>query len=195
MLRGSRSNPDASFTTSLAFLRLTQHPVFVAIFMFAALWISVRNSASLAKLGDTEPNYHGHPQIYMIAIADKFFQHKYSTLFEAMKNYASQYGYQWRIIGEPGSEPYCENKYNVYFFRKHCIVSNWMKKETKFGDRVFVFDADVVPYRTHVSLNHWLEFEEDLIFYDRTWNTEVAAGNYMAKNTNASRHFLLRWAD
>lgn len=70
-----------------------------------------------------------------------------------------------------------------------------MKKETKFGDRVFVFDADVAPYRTHVSLNHWLEFEEDLIFYDRTWNTEIMAGNYMAKNTNASQNFLMRWAN
>lgn len=133
---------------------------------------------------------------YMIAIADKSFQQRYDPIFNKMSTYASKYGYEWRVIGDTGTEPECEERFQVYFFRKHCIVAKWMQRETKPGDRVLVFDADVVPYRTHTALEHWLHLssEDDLVFYDRTWNDEVMAGNYLVKNTKQGQNFLMGWA-
>ena len=134
-------------------------------------------------------------QIYMIAVADEMFRARYVPIFEAMSSYASQHGYKWLVLGDAGSEPMCEQKYADFFFRKHCIVSKWMQRHAMTGDWIFVFDSDVVPYRTSVPLTHWLKNDEDLIFYDRAMNTEVAAGNYAVRNTAATRDFLMRWAD
>jgi hypothetical protein len=62
-------------------------------------------------------------------------------------------------------------------------------------DTVFVFDSDVVPYRVHEPLDHWTDFEEDVItLYTRTWSNEIAAGNYAVRNTVAGREFLRTWA-
>ena len=137
----------------------------------------------------------GGNTIYMVAVADKMFQQRYAVIFDSMSKYAHRHGYQWRVIGDTGTEPYCEQKYADFFFRKHCIVAKWMEKVTNRGDRIFVSDSDVVPYRTDVPLLHWSDLDEDLIFYDRTWNTEVAAGNYAVRNTLDTQNFLLGWAD
>ncbi|KAL3794977.1 hypothetical protein ACHAW5_010558 [Stephanodiscus triporus] len=134
-------------------------------------------------------------QIFMIAVADEMFRARYAPIFKAMSSYASQLGYKWLVLGDAGSEPMCEQEYADFFFRKHCIVSKWMQRHAMTGDRIFVFDSDVVPYQTSLPLTHWLKNDEDLIFYDRAMNTEVAAGNYAVRNTAATRDFLMRWAD
>jgi hypothetical protein len=63
--------------------------------------------------------------------------------------------------------------------------SEWMQRHAMIGDRIlFVFDSDVVPFRTRVPSTHWLKNEEDLIFHDRALNTEVMAGNnYAVRNS------------
>ena len=134
--------------------------------------------------------------VFMISIADESFQKRYSVLFRAMSTYASKYGYKWQVLGKSETDSECEEKHSRYFFRKHCIVAHWMEKATKPGDRILVFDADVVPYRIDTSLDYWLNktLEDDLVFYDRTWNSEVMAGNYLIKNTEQSRNFLMDWA-
>jgi len=133
-------------------------------------------------------------QIFMVAVADEKFRARYAPVFKAMALYASQQCYIWLVLGDTGSEPLCEQKYADFFFRKHCIVSEWMRMHAMIGDWIFVFDSDVVPYRTSIPLTHWLKNEGDLIFYDRAMNTEVAAGNYAVRNTAATRDFLMRWA-
>lgn len=136
--------------------------------------------------------------VYMISIADGSFRRRYGPLFDAMSAYATSHGYEWRVLGENETHSECgEERYPTFFFRKHCIVSKWMEGETRPGDRVMVFDADVVPYRARHSLDYWLKWtlDDDLVFYDRTWNSEVMAGNYLVKNTEAGRNFLLGWAE
>lgn len=76
------------------------------------------------------------------------------------------------------------------------MVSKFLQKNTTQGDTVFVSDSDVVPYRVQSSLDHWLNLTkfEDLAFYDRIWNPELAAGNYMVRNTAKAQEFLMGWA-
>ncbi len=132
--------------------------------------------------------------IHMVAVADKSFQARYAVIFDSMSKYASKHGYHWHVIGDSGTEPLCEQKYQVFFFRKHCIIASWMDRETNVGDKVFVFDSDVVPYRTNIPLYHWTYLIEDIILYERTWNNEIAAGNYLVSNSEAAKGFLMRWA-
>ena len=171
-------------------------PLFTAIAIIIVVIYVIGLNGVLKVLADYKNiSKSDRIQIYMIAVADEMFRARYAPIFKAMSSYASQHGYKWLVLGDAGSEPMCEQKYADFFFRKHCIVSKWMQRHAMTGDRIFVFDSDVVPYRTSVPLTHWLKNDKDLIFYDRAMNTEVAAGNYAVRNTAATRDFLTRWAD
>ena len=100
-----------------------------------------------------------------------------------MNAYARRYGYRSDVIGCQGSEPECERRFRNFFFRKHCVVNKFLQKNTTQGDAVFVSDSSIVPYRLQSSLDRWLNLTkfEDLAFYDRKMNPEVAAGNYMVR--------------
>lgn len=131
------------------------------------------------------------PQVYMLAVADESFKQLYSFLFDKMERYASMHGHTWLVLN---TDPVCEEAFGDYFFRKHCIVAKWMENYSEVGDRIFVFDSDVAPYRYQDPLEHWLRFTEDVILYERTWNQEIMAGNYCVRNTKATRKFLMEWA-
>ena len=146
------------------------------------------------------------PGVYLVAVADKSFQKRYAPMFQAMDTYANRYGYNWTIIGKQeaqedeevdASARYDCSKYQVYFFKKHCMVAQWTLRNTNSGDSVFVFDSDVAPYRTQTPLDFWMDLfvENDVVFYDRSWNPELMAGNYMVRNNAQALDFLVGWAD
>ena len=58
-------------------------------------------------------------------------------------------------------------------------------------------DADVVGVPSNASLKPWFDLakENDLVFYERSWNFEIMAGNYIVKNSEYARGFLLRWSN
>jgi len=62
------------------------------------------------------------------------------------------------------------------------------------NDLVVVFDSDVVPDRPTISLENWTSTGEDIVLYERIWNTEIATGNYIARNNHRARSFLREWA-
>jgi hypothetical protein len=83
------------------------------------------------------------------------------------------------------------------FFLKHCLIAAWMEwQNLPPTDAVFVFDSDVVPYRFDYGLEYWADnFPESIVLYVRAWSSEIAAGNYLVRNTRAGRAFLKGWAN
>lgn len=164
--------------------------IFLSLLSVAA-WLSPAIATAATATATTK--------IHMVVVADSNFRSKYEPLFERMESYANHQGYFWHLIGSSndganGANESCQDKFK-FFFRKHCIVANWTARKTDPGDRVFVFDADVVPFRHQIPLYHWAEMPEDLIFYDRTWNNEIMAGNYMIRNVPPALAFLKQWAE
>lgn len=131
------------------------------------------------------------PTLQMLVLADANFAKKYDPIFQKNKEYAVRHGYNWNVIGA-GSKN-CTQLFRDFFFRKHCMVAEWMSSIAE-NDIVMVFDSDVVAYRTDISLNEWVALTEDVVMYERIWNTEIAAGNYIVRNNHRTRSFLMDWA-
>jgi hypothetical protein len=130
--------------------------------------------------------------VHMVAVADANFAKKYRPIFEKNQQYADFHNYKWHVIGTESKN--CSELYKDFFFRKHCMVAEWMENSINKDDVVVVFDSDVVPYRSNESLQNWTSNSEDIVLYERMWNTEIAAGNYIARNNPRARSFLREWS-
>ena len=78
-------------------------------------------------------------------------------------------------------------------FQKHCIIGRWIESLQE-NDLVYVFDADVLPYRDSLRLDNWHRFDTNFVFYIRCWSEEIMAGNYVVRNNALTRNFLVTWA-
>lgn len=171
---------------------------FVSIFALASVNFPLANTVfNNLLVGTTKANIEVRersPEVHMLAIADADFARKYHPIFEKNEQYARRHGYKWHLIGEESAN--CTTSHaDYYFFRKHCMVAQWMEGTPDDNDLVFVFDADVVPYRYNISLQNWMStIPEDVVMYEWIWNTEIMAGNYMVRNNHRARHFLKEWS-
>ncbi|CAD7945597.1 unnamed protein product [Amoebophrya sp. A25] len=65
-----------------------------------------------------------------------------------------------------------------------------------WNDVYVVLDSDMALATLDKSLDEWIENNpNDLTFYERSWNFEVMAGNYIVRNTAFTAEFLTRWAE
>lgn len=133
------------------------------------------------------------PVVHLVAVADANFAEKYRPIFEKNQQYANLHNYKWHVIGTESKD--CSEKHKDFFFRKHCMISEWMESTLNKDDVVVVFDSDVVPYRSKFSLKNWTSTGEDIVLYERIWNTEIMAGNYIARNNPRTRQFLREWSE
>jgi len=131
-------------------------------------------------------------KIGIAVIADKRFQMVYSLHIKVLGCYAKVRGYDFLLLS--GMEfPNCFHHFD-FFFKKHCMVAEFLKKQPA-DYALFVVDADVLPVVTERGLEQWLHGGEDIALYERASGEEVAAGNYIARNTQFTRDFLKGWAD
>ncbi|KAL3077620.1 hypothetical protein niasHT_037005 [Heterodera trifolii] len=117
--------------------------------------------------------------------------HRTLRCYCAMKNY-SLIVVDFSTIGTMGK--LCPQK--DFMFRRHCVLSHWLADHPNVEWTLFM-DADMAI----INPNHLVEDhipsdrEVDLVFYERLFNGEIAAGSYLARNTEFTRNFLQYWAN
>eukprot|EP00928_Gymnodinium_smaydae_P039462 TRINITY_DN26957_c0_g1_i1.p1 TRINITY_DN26957_c0_g1~~TRINITY_DN26957_c0_g1_i1.p1 ORF type:complete len:1121 (+),score=244.71 TRINITY_DN26957_c0_g1_i1:157-3519(+) len=128
----------------------------------------------------------------IVTLADKNFRQLYKKQIDTQRCLARAHGYDMWVL-ESRSYRKCSKYFQNFFFLKHCVVSQFLGDQAA-GYVAIVLDADVVAVVLERGLEQWTNVESDLQFYERVWNDEIAAGNYIARNTPFARMFLMQWA-
>jgi len=132
-------------------------------------------------------------RIGMLSVATWSFRHSYEPQIETMRCYARRQGYAFFLIDD-SDFPACDriSSWDGFFFQKHCLVAEFLRRQRP-GYVAVVLDTDVVAGVLGRGLDEWLSEDYDLQFYSRMGN-EIAAGNYIARNTPWTLEFLMGWA-
>ena len=64
-------------------------------------------------------------------------------------------------------------------FRRHCVVAEWMSQHPEF-DWIMFIDGDIAVVNPNHSIYEYIN-EEQIIFIDRLFNSEIMAGSYIAR--------------
>jgi hypothetical protein len=131
-------------------------------------------------------------KVGLVVVADMQYRDMYADQIKTHRCYAAWRGYEYMLL-DGQAYPSCQ-RFTQFFFRKHCIVSEFLSG--KPSDYVAaVIDADVVATVLDRGLEEWIDAGGDIHFYERVWCFEIAAGNYLARATPWVRNFLMRWAE
>lgn len=135
----------------------------------------------------------GTVDIHLLVLANTKFQEKYKIQIESMLCYTKAHNYTLHVV-EGSEDEWKICYYKSYFFKKHCMVSHYLKR-LPANAVVGVLDADVVGVVLERGLEAWAKHPADVQLYMRDWNPEITAGNYMVRNTQFARDFLMYWAN
>merc|ERR1712113_417223 len=133
----------------------------------------------------------GRAAIGLVVFADTAFQHRFEGQIASLHCFARRHGYEMWVM-EGYEFPPCMDP--DPFFRKHCIVASFLELQVD-GYQAVVLDADVVGFVLPRGLEQWTQLDYDIQLYERGMTKEIAAGNYLVRNTPFARKFLRGWVN
>uniref|UniRef100_A0AC35TGE5 Nucleotid_trans domain-containing protein n=1 Tax=Rhabditophanes sp. KR3021 TaxID=114890 RepID=A0AC35TGE5_9BILA len=121
----------------------------------------------------------------------------YLLPIDTMKCYSIYHSYNhhvFNIYNYPDLLKNCTQR--DFMYQRHCFLANYMKLYINPNEYVVFVDADMGI----INYNHLLEKylpsgKEEILFYHRLFNFEIACGSYIVKNTKYSRDFLNEFAN
>lgn len=136
--------------------------------------------------------------VIIVTYADEKFAQIYATNLRLLSCYAGRHNYSFEILLPNHCTkiaPTCDGLHEV-FFKKQCCVAGYLETLRAAGreSHVFVLDADVTVAVPGRGLESWRSFS-DLVFYEREFGGEIAAGNYVARPTAYAIRFLQNWSN
>lgn len=136
--------------------------------------------------------FMGADQYSIIIVADATATSKYEGHIAAVRCYAMRHSYLFAVL-DPKRYSECSHIGN-FFFRKHCLVLLYLiyAHSVKW---LLVLDGDNVLVNASKKIEEYIPLNSNVhvIHYERFYNGEIMAGNYLIKNHQWSYNYLLNW--
>lgn len=157
--------------------------------------IRVSTSNDLITSKTSESTLESNPKIAILVIGDHDAEVKYSQYWSSLRCYANRHNYTFlHDKADIDSFSECQQNKN-YFFRKHCVVAQIMKRNYQI-DWFLVLDGDVFVVNANRDLLSYIPSNNkiDIVHYERFHNGEIGAGNYLIKNTIFGSEYVKEWS-
>ncbi|MFH4980402.1 hypothetical protein AB6A40_007111 [Gnathostoma spinigerum] len=141
------------------------------------------------------PNEH----ITVITILDNTMKLKdYALGLDTMRCYCKGHGYNYILLDLSTNNSFdkaCKKQH--IWYRRHCVLAEILKRSPSYNtsDTWFaVVDADTGVINPRHKIQEWIDETVDIIFYNRIWQFELAAGIFMVKKSSFAQKFVLCWS-
>ena len=135
--------------------------------------------------------------IGIIISADSIRQNEYAIPISTVQCYGLKHGYHVLVLDPLNSSHWvgddrCQ-RFQSLLFARICVTAHILHKY----DYLIHLDGDTGVVNPNIRIEDFLTPRDDfdILFEERFHSGEIAAGNYLVKNSNFSHHFLREWAD
>ncbi|CAJ0609423.1 unnamed protein product [Cylicocyclus nassatus] len=147
------------------------------------------DSIKFEDLENILPSSVKHKTAILVVIEVETRPAFYGHALTSVACYARAQNYEFRILFPTNFSKECRHK-DVYL-RRHCVVAHILPQY----HTILYIDADMGVVNPKKRIEEYMDNDAEIIFFDRFYNWEVAAGSYIVRNTQWTQKFLKDLAD
>ncbi|KAH7699296.1 Protein F25H2.7, partial [Aphelenchoides avenae] len=120
----------------------------------------------------------------------------YRLAHDSVKCYCDHHQYPFHLLDLKSNETLASAcPQEDFMFRRHCVVAHFLERHQQDIEWLLFLDADMGVVNPNHLIEEFVNESVEMIFYERSFNFEIAAGSYIARNSVYTRSFLMDWAN